>query len=38
MSEREAENKLKQLQEKEKDIQQKLNKSDDKGGAMPKDW
>jgi tetratricopeptide (TPR) repeat protein len=38
MSQNQAEQKLKQLQEKEKNIQQRLQKNNQKGGAQPKDW
>jgi Ca-activated chloride channel homolog len=38
MSQKEAERQLDKLQQKEKDIQERLNKQGRKGNAMPKDW
>lgn len=38
MSQKEAERQLDKLQQKEKDIQERLNKQGRKGNALPKDW
>ncbi len=38
LSQKEAERRLQQLQQKEKDIQERLQKGGQKGDAMPKDW
>lgn len=38
MSQKEADQKLKLLQEKEKRLQERLQKGGDKGNSMPKDW
>jgi hypothetical protein len=38
MSQKEAQNKLDQLQQKEKELQERLQKSNQKGKSLPKDW
>jgi hypothetical protein len=38
MSQKEAEQKLKLLQEREKQLQERLQQGGQKGNAMPKDW
>ncbi len=38
MSQKDAQNKLDQLQQKEKELQERLQKSNQKGNSLPKDW